>query len=89
MIFPSGLQLIAAMQNGMAIFSYIKYWKLTGRNDSSILDRAMLIGDYLCENSLTDESFVYGGVPRSSGIGIDFPLITAAQRDVDYGVNTV
>lgn len=91
LMWPDGEQLIPAMQHGMAIISYIKYWEWLGRKDDRVLARAQLLANYLCENALTParQEFAYAGFPRSTGIGLDFPIVTSAQADVHFSMYAV
>jgi hypothetical protein len=88
-IVPDGEQVIAAMQDGMAIISYMKYYKYLNRYLPGVLLLASRIGDYILNETLTNPSFTYGSFPRSSGLGFEFPIQQAAQSDIIFGPNTV
>lgn len=49
---------------------------------------ALSMADYLLRQSLTPQTGVFAGIPRSSGINLDFPLRESAQADVAFGINT-
>lgn len=64
---------IPAMQNGMGIISYVKYYRLKGRRDPRVLQFARYMGDYLIKEALTPDSGKYPRFPRSTGIEGKFP----------------
>ena len=75
------MQVIGAMQDGMAVISYLKYYELTGRASARTLQLATQVGYYLCEQTLTEGGGAYGNVTRSSGWSNQFPQQNASQHD--------
>jgi hypothetical protein len=86
---PFKKDIVAACQNGMGILSYLKYWELQGRSDSSILTMARLQGDYLIKEALTVDAGVYPRFTRSTGNNEDFPVRKGSQVDLKYGENVI
>ena len=84
-IVPDGLQVIAAMQDGMAIISYVKYYELTNRTSTSTLALANQVGHYLVQYTLTQPVGPYANVTRSSGWANQFPQQNASQNDQVHG----
>jgi hypothetical protein len=70
---PHRSDFIPAMQNGMGIISYLKYFNFTGRKDPRVLQFARCMGDFLVNESLTPDTGKYPRVPRSTGISERFP----------------
>ena len=64
---------IPAMQNGMGIISYLKYYRLKGRKDQRVLRFARYMGDYLIKESLTPDAGKYPRFTRSTGIRDRYP----------------
>lgn len=64
---------IPAMQNGMGIVSYLKYYRHTGRRNPKVLEFARFMGDYLIKESLTPDSGKYPRFTRSTGQRGQFP----------------
>jgi hypothetical protein len=79
---------IPAMQNGMGIISYLKYWNYTGRKDARFLKTANQMADYLTRECLTPETGVYPLFPRSTGTAgqIPMPADCGSQRDHSYEI---
>ena len=79
---------IPAMQNGMGIISYLKYWNYTGRKDARILKTANQMADYLIKECLTPDTGVYPLFPRSTGTAgqIPMPADCGSQRDHAYEI---
>ncbi len=64
---------IPAMQNGIGILSYLKYYELRGKSDPAFLTTARSMGDYLLKEALTPDSGKYPRFPRSTGTRGKFP----------------
>ncbi len=64
---------IPAMQNGMGMLSYIKFYELRGKSDPAYLATAHSMGDYLIKEALTPDSGKYPRFPRSTGTRGKFP----------------
>ncbi|MHB8519496.1 MAG: hypothetical protein ACYDH9_01945 [Limisphaerales bacterium] len=67
------LDFIPAMQNGMGIISYLKYYAYTGRQNPKVLQFARSMGDYLAKENLTPDTGKYPRFPRSTGRRAAFP----------------
>ncbi len=79
---------IPAMQNGMGIISYLKYFAWTGKNNPQTLEFAKLMGDYLVKESLTPDTGKYPRFTRSTGRRESFPqpADSGCQADQPYEV---
>jgi hypothetical protein len=64
---------IPAMQNGMGIISYLKYYAWTGRKDPRVLATARAMGDYLVKEAVTPDTGKYPRFSRSTGTRLRFP----------------
>src|ERR1039457_5655161 len=64
---------IPAMQNGMGIISYLKYYAWSGRKNPRLLDIARSMGDFLVKENLTPDAGKYPRFPRSTGHRFCFP----------------
>jgi hypothetical protein len=64
---------IPAMQNGMGIISYLKYYVYDRRRNKKVLEWAKYMGDYLVKESNTPDTGRYPGFTRSTGIAARFP----------------
>ena len=64
---------IPATQNGMGIISYVKYYRLRGRQDPRVLRIARYMGDYLLNEALTPDDGKYPRFPRSTGMRGKYP----------------
>jgi hypothetical protein len=64
---------IPAMQNGMGIISYLKYYVYTQRRNKKVLEWAKYMGDYLIKESNTPDTGRYPHFTRSTGISARFP----------------
>ena len=64
---------IPAMQNGVGIISYLKYYEYTGRKNGKALELARYMGEYLVKESLTPDIGRYPRFTRSTGWSKDFP----------------
>jgi hypothetical protein len=82
------LDFIPAMQNGMGVISYLKYYAYTGRKNPRILEFARLQANYVMEQALTPDNGVYPRFPRSTGIRQRFPQKPdcGSQRDLPYEI---
>ena len=79
---------IPAMQNGMGIISYLKYYAWTRKANPQTLEFARLMGDYLVKESLTPDTGKYPRFTRSTGVREKFPQPPDAgcQADTAYEV---
>ncbi len=79
---------IPAMQDGMGILSYLKYYVYQGRRNPSVLRVARGLGDYLVQETLTPPGGAYPLFTRSTGIRETFPLPPDAgsQKDGPYEI---
>lgn len=79
---------IPAMQNGMGILSYLKYYAFTGKKDRRWLDTARAMGDFLTKEALTPNSGKYPLFPRSTGrVGtLPLPENCGSQADGPYEI---
>jgi len=64
---------IPAMQDGMGIISYLKFYELRGKRNAKTLELARAMGDYLIREDLTPESGKYPRFTRSTGRRGNFP----------------
>jgi hypothetical protein len=65
---------IPAMQDGMGILSYLKYYRFTGRTHPEYLRTARAMGDFLINEALTPGEGRYPEFPRSTGVRGVLPL---------------
>jgi hypothetical protein len=65
---------IPAMQNGMGIISYLKYYEWKNKSAPGVLQFARYMGDYLVKESLTPDTGKYPRFTRSTGWSNQFPL---------------
>jgi hypothetical protein len=70
---PRRSDFIPAMQNGMGIISYLKYYVYEQRRNKKVLAWAKYMGDYLIKESNTPDTGRYPGFTRSTGISARFP----------------
>ncbi len=79
---------IPAMQNGMGILSYLKYYAYKGRKDPRVLAAARAMGDYLVNESLTPDTGKYPRFTRSTGGRGQFPQPpdSGCQADRPYEI---
>jgi hypothetical protein len=79
---------IPAMQNGMGIISYLKYWRFTGRKSAGTLRIARAMGDFLLKEAHTPDTGSYPLFPRSTGRALRFPQAPdcGSQADKPYQV---
>jgi hypothetical protein len=77
---PTATDAIPAMQDGVGMLSYLKYYVQGGRQDASLLAVAQSLGDYLTLEAMSPPSpsppmtaFAYPSFPRSTGIAEDVP----------------
>jgi len=80
--------IIPAMQNGVGIISYLKYYQYTGRKNAKALEFARYMGDYLIKESLTPDTGKYPRFTRSTGWSKDFPQRAdgGSQDDQPYDI---
>lgn len=64
---------IPAMQNGMGIISYVKYYAWSEKKKPKILAFARSMGDYLIKESLTPDTGKFPRFTRSTGKRAQFP----------------
>jgi len=74
---------IPAMQNGMGIISYLKYYAWSGKKNPKLLEFARYMGDYLVKESLTPDTGKYPRFTRSTGIRGKFPQPPDAGTQAD------
>jgi hypothetical protein len=79
---------IPAMQNGVGIISYLKYYAFKDKKDPRLLQVARAMGDYLVKESLTPDSGKYPRFSRSTGRRFQFPQPAdcGSQNDQPYEV---
>jgi hypothetical protein len=79
---------IPAMQNGVGIISYLKYYEYTGRKSAKALEFARYMGDYLVKESLTPDTGKYPRFTRSTGWSNAFPqrADSGSQDDKPYEI---
>jgi hypothetical protein len=70
---PDRTDTIPAMQNGMGILSYLKFYDLRGKRDDACPKTAGAMGDYLVNETLTPDSGKYPRFTRSTGMRGKFP----------------
>ena len=70
---PDRPSFIPAMQDGMGVISYLKYYAFTDRRDPRVLATARALGDYLIKESLTPDTGKYPYFTRSTGARLRFP----------------
>ena len=90
---PTSFDIIAGMQDGMGILGYVKYARRAaagrGGNATAAVAAAQYLGDYLTLWANTPPTGTWANVTRSTGWNIEWPLSTAAQGDLPFGVNTI
>jgi len=64
---------IPAMQDGMGILSYLKYYAFQGKKDPRVLQIARYMGDYLVKEANTPDAGTYPHFTRSTGWRAKFP----------------
>jgi hypothetical protein len=79
---------IPAMQNGMGIISYLKYYSFTGKKDARLLQMARHMGDYLVKEAVTPGTGKYPRFSRSTGWRQRFPQPpdSGSQDDQPYEI---
>lgn len=79
---------IPAMQNGIGIISYLKYYHLKGGKNPEALRFARYMGDYLVKESLTPDTGKYPRFTRSTGVREKFPQPpdSGTQDDKPYEI---
>lgn len=70
---PNRPSFIPAMQDGMGIISYLKYYAFTGGKDPRVLRMARYMGDYLVKDAVTPNDGKYPRFSRSTGWRARFP----------------
>jgi hypothetical protein len=85
---PKRPDFIPAMQNGMGIISYLKYYAWTHQQNPQTLEFARRMGDYLVQESLTPDTGKYPRFPRSTGAREKFPQPpdSGCQADKPYEI---
>jgi len=90
---PTSFDIIAGMQDGMGIIGYVKLFERAragrGGNATAALISAQALGDYLTRWANTPAAGAWPNVTRSTGLNVEWPLITAAQGDIDFGINCI
>jgi len=79
---------IPAMQNGMGIISYLKYYAHQGKKDPRVLQIARYMGDYLVKEANTPDEGKYPLFTRSTGWRAKFPQAPncGSQADKPYEI---
>lgn len=79
---------IPAMQNGMGIISYLKYYHQRGNRNPKWLQVARYMGDYLVRDSLTPNTGKWPRFTRSTGFRERFPQPPdcGCQNDMPYEI---
>jgi hypothetical protein len=79
---------IPAMQNGMGIISYLKYYAWRGRKQPRLLEIARSMGNFLVKENLTPDEGKYPRFPRSTGHRFAFPQPPdcGSQEDKPYEI---
>ena len=79
---------IPAMQDGMGIISYLKYYKFEGEKNIIYLDIAKKMGDFLVEDCNTPNYGKYPDFTRSTGRVGTYPLPAdcGSQKDHPYDI---
>lgn len=79
---------IPAMQDGMGIISYLKYYRWKKESSPETLKIARAMGDFLVKEALTPNTGKYPRFTRSTGRRGQFPLQADAgsQRDRPYEI---
>ena len=85
---PKRPDFIPAMQNGMGIISYLKYYAYTGKTNPAVLQIARYMGDYLAKENLTPDTGKYPRFSRSTGkrAGFPQPPNCGSQADRPYEI---
>ena len=85
---PKRPDFIPAMQNGMGIISYLKYYAFTGKTNLAVLQIARAMGDYLAKENLTPGTGKYPRFSRSTGqrFGLPQPPDCGSQADRPYEI---
>ncbi len=81
---PDHKDTIPAMQNGMGILSYLKFYELRGKKDPVYLATARSMGDYLVKEAITPDSGKYPRFPRSTGTLGKFPQPADCGSQADH-----
>jgi hypothetical protein len=79
---------IPAMQNGMGIISYLKFYRFSGRIHPEYIRTARLMADYVLQQACTPADGKYPRFPRSTGRRDAFPQPPncGAQDDRPYEI---
>ena len=79
---------IPAMQDGMGIISYLKYYHYKGEKDQKILRFARFMGDFLADDCVTPNNGKYPRFTRSTGraLLVPQPPDCGSQKDRPYEV---
>jgi hypothetical protein len=80
---PDRHDTIPAMQNGMGILSYLKFYVMDGNRNADYLNTAKAMGDYLLNEALTPAAGKYPRFTRSTGTRGQFPLAADAGSQAD------
>jgi hypothetical protein len=75
---------IPAMQNGMGIISYLKYYAWSGRSNPKLLEIARSMGGFLVKENLTPDEGKYPRFPRSTGHRYCFPQPPDCGSQADH-----
>jgi hypothetical protein len=85
----AGLEIIPAMQNGMGILSYLKYYRLTNQTEPQYLATAKLMAEYLISEANTANVGPWANTTRSSGFNWQWPLTASSQSDMWFGADCI
>jgi hypothetical protein len=79
---------IPAMQDGMGIISYLKFYAYDKQRDPRVLQFARYLGDYLVRESLTPDVGAYPRFTRSTGVAEGFPQApdSGTMADMPYEI---
>lgn len=67
------LEVIAALQDGTGILSYLAWYNYAGQDDPALLATARGFGDYLVDEDITPDEGLWPRVFRSTGHPLTFP----------------
>ena len=81
---PSRRDTIPAMQNGMGIISYLKYYHWKKDADPQVLKVARAMGDFLTRETLTPDTGKYPRFTRSTGWRGQLPLQPDSGSQADH-----
>lgn len=90
---PTSFDIIAGFQNGLAVLGYAKLARRAaagrGGNVTEALRAATFNAEYLLSWTLTKPTGAWPNVSRSTGLNIEWPLTTASQGDIAFGIDCI